>query len=78
MLKQNRIRKLKFKLYVYRFLSSGDLANAKPCAECTRWIYTASLFGISYKVYYTNDEGGLNIFDGNCTHYIPKHTYFNI
>ena len=72
-------KKLKFRLYVYRFLSSGELANAKPCAECTRWIYTASTIGLHYEVFYTNDEGKLETFDGdNCTHYIPKHTYFNI
>ncbi len=71
--------KTKFKFYVYRFLSTGELANAKPCAECTRWMSVAHSIGIIYDVYYTDDDQQLKYYDGeDSTHYIPKHTYFNI
>ena len=40
-------------IYVYRENKSGEEANCKPCAACTRAIYDA---GIS-RVYYTTEEG---------------------
>lgn len=40
-------------IYVYRSDKSGDEANCKPCAACTRAIYDA---GIT-RVYYTTAEG---------------------
>jgi hypothetical protein len=67
----------KYKMYIYRFLSDGEISNAKPCAECSRWIYIASMIGIKYDIYYTNDSGELEEFDYDCTHYVPKHTYFS-
>ena len=67
----------KYKMYIYRFLSGGEISNAKPCAECSRWIYIASMIGIKYEIYYTNDQGELEEFDYDCTHYVPKHTYFS-
>ena len=69
-------KKKKYKLYVYRFLSDGSVCNAKPCAECSRWMYVASMMGIHYEIYHTDDDKTLKLFDYNCTHYIPKTTYF--
>ncbi len=72
-----KIKTQKYKLYVYRFLSSGTLSNAKPCAECTRWICTANYLGIQYKVFYTDDDEKVKPFDSrDSSNYIPKHTYF--
>lgn len=71
----------KYKMYIYRFLSNGEMSTAKPCAECSRWIYIASMIGINYDIYYTDDNGKLKEFDyeyHNCTHYVPKHTYFSV
>ena len=71
-----REKKQKFKMYIYRFLSDGEIATAKPCAECSRWVYVASMLGIKYDIYYTDNSGELKGFDYDCTHYVPKHTYF--
>lgn len=71
----------KYKMYIYRFLSNGEMSTAKPCAECSRWIYIASMIGINYDIYYTDDNGKLREFDyeyQSCTHYVPKHTYFSV
>lgn len=70
-------KKQKYKMYIYRFLSDGEKAIAKPCAECSRWIYIASMLGINYDIYYTDNDGELKEFDYDCTHYVPKHTYFS-
>ncbi len=72
-----REKKQKYKMYIYRFLSDGEVSNAKPCAECSRWVYVASMLGINYDIYYTNEKGNLEEFTYDCTHYVPKHTYFN-
>lgn len=71
----------KYKMYIYRFLSDGEMSTAKPCAECSRWVYIASMIGINYDIYYTDDSGKLKEFDYgcyDCTHYVPKHTYFSV
>jgi hypothetical protein len=71
----------KYKMYIYRFLSDGELATAKPCSECSRWIYIASMMGIHYDIYYTDENGKMREFDSfsyDCTHYVPKHTYFSV
>lgn len=68
----------KYKMYIYRFLSNGDMSTAKPCAECSRWVYIASMMGINYDIYYTDDTGNFKEFDYDCTHYVPKHTYFSV
>lgn len=73
---KNKKKHKKYKLYVYRFLSDGELSNAKPCAECSRWMYIASLIGVDYDVYYTDDDKKLKSYDFMSTHYVPKHTYF--
>ena len=77
-LKNNvREKTQKYKLYVYRFLSDGSVCNAKPCAECSRWMYVASMMGIHYEIYYTDDDKKLKLFDYNSFHsYMPKNTYF--
>lgn len=74
---KKQIKSKKYKLYVYRFLSDGDISNAKPCAECSRWMYVASIIGIDYDVYYTDDDKTLKSYDYMSTHYVPKHTYFS-
>ena len=74
-------KRQKYKMFIYRFLSDGELSTAKPCAECSRWIYIASMIGINYDTYYTDDEGQLKKFNYDyydCTHYVPKHTYFSV
>lgn len=76
--KKIKEKKKKYKMYIYRFLSDGELSNAKPCSECSRWIYIASMIGINYDIHYTDDDGNLKIFDYDCTHYVPKHTYFSV
>jgi tRNA(Arg) A34 adenosine deaminase TadA len=69
-------KKRKYKMYVYRFYSSGECSNAKPCAECTRWISIASHLGVEYDIYYTSSESTLLRFMGDCNHYSPLTTYF--
>jgi len=81
LLKKMKVEKIgKYKLYVYRFLTCGSLRDAKPCAECTRWIYMANSIGVHYEVYYTDDDETIKSYtDFDSTHhYIPKNTYFNI
>jgi pyrimidine deaminase RibD-like protein len=70
-------KKRKYKMYIYRFLSDGEKSTAKPCSECSRWIYLSSMLGINYDIYYTDSKGELTEFDYDCTHYVPKHTYFS-
>lgn len=76
-LKEMKEKTQKYKMYIYRFLSDGEISNAKPCAECSRWIYIASMIGIKYDINYTDNDGNLKSFDYDCTHYVPKHTYFS-
>lgn len=71
-----RIKREKCKLYVFRFISDGKLANAKPCAECSRWIRLASTVGIDYDIYYTDDNQELKPYQYDCNHYLPADTYF--
>lgn len=80
-IKETNKKYRKFRMYIYRFLSNGVMTIAKPCAECSRWIYIASMIGIEYDIYYTDDNGDLKNFNNayyDCTHYVPKHTYFCI
>ncbi len=69
-------RREKFKMYVFRFYASGGLANSKPCAECTRWVYLAATVGVEYDIYYTTDEETLSKFTGDSNTYSPISTYF--
>ena len=67
----------KYKMYIYRSVSNG-LSLAKPCAECYRWIYIASMIGINYDIHYTDEDGKLKKFDLKSppSQYIPINTYF--
>lgn len=67
----------RYKIYVYRFTSEGKLCNARPCAECTRWVYVSEMLGIYYDIYYTDDDENLKIYDFHSTQYVPKDTYFS-
>lgn len=71
-----RGRKKKYKMYVFRFFSTGECSNAKPCAECTRWISIALHLGVHYEIYYTAEDSTLSRFSGDCNHYSPLTTYF--
>lgn len=71
-----RVKREKCKLYVYRFISGGKLANAKPCAECSRWIQLAACVGIDYKTYYTDDDQSIQDYKYDCNQYLPSNTYF--
>jgi len=66
----------KFKMFVFRFYSSGECSNAKPCAECSRWIWIARHLGIEYDIYYTSDRESLVRFRGDGNTYSPTRTYF--
>lgn len=70
------MKREKCKLYVYRFISDGRLANAKPCAECSRWIQMASCVGIDYEVCHTDDDQNVHTYNYDCNHYLPADTYF--
>lgn len=67
----------RYKIYVYRFTAAGKICNARPCAECTRWVYVAEMLGIYYDIYYTDDDEKLKTFDYFSTQYVPKDTYFS-
>jgi hypothetical protein len=72
-----KVRKnIKFQMYVFRFFAAGECSNAKPCAECTRWVYIAKHLGVYYDIYYTNDDERLSRFSGDCNTYCPQTTYF--
>jgi hypothetical protein len=67
----------KYKIYVYRFFADGTLSNAKPCAECTRWMQMAACVGIKYDIYYTDENSTLSKYcKRNPTRYQPYVTYF--
>lgn len=69
----------KYKIYIYRFFSDGTLSNAKPCAECSRWMKIATCVGIKYDIYYTNEHSSLSRYSHSHhspTRYQPYVTYF--
>ena len=69
-------KKQKYKMYVFRFFTSGQCCNAKPCAECTRWMWIARRLGVQYDIYYTTEEEQLSQFKGDSNGYSPVTTYF--
>lgn len=69
-------RRQKFKLYIYRFYVDGTVSNAKPCAECSRWLKLVSCLGIHYEVFYS-DGNSMKKYQYECDHlYLPSNTYF--
>ena len=69
----------KYQIYIYRFFADGTLSNAKPCAECSRWLEIVSCIGVKYDIYYTNEESCLVRYRSNkdfCNQYQPYTTYF--
>lgn len=66
-------------MYIYRFFADGTLSNAKPCAECSRWMQIATCVGIHYDIYYTNENSSLSRYQklqSHPTRYQPYVTYF--
>lgn len=73
----SKTKKSKFKMYVYRFSSDGEKVNSKPCAECTRWMICSELLGITYDIYYVDDQEKVQRYDKqNSGVYHPVRTYF--
>lgn len=69
-------KKKKYKMYIFRFFADGTRSNAKPCAECSRWMSLAKCLGIHYEIYYTNEKEQITEYQFDCNHYLPSGTYF--
>ena len=52
------------------------MANAKPCAECSRWLRLATHVGVDYQIFYTNDDQQIQNYQYDCKTYLPSNTYF--
>lgn len=74
--REKREKFQKYKIYIYRFFADGTLSNAKPCAECSRWMNMATCVGIKYDIYYTNEHSNLSRSPSSPTRYQPYVTYF--
>jgi len=71
------MKRTKYKMYIYRFYADGTMSNAKPCAECTRWMKIAECLGVIYDVYYTDENASLTKYKHDCSHqYLPYSTYW--
>lgn len=75
---QKKYKKLKFRMYIYRFFDNGTKSLAKPCSECTRWFMIASYLGIHYDIYYTDEDTFLKEYhlgQDESSPYNPKDVY---
>lgn len=76
--KYKRSKRLKFRMYIYRFFDNGTKSLAKPCSECTRWMMIASYIGVEYEVYYTDQDTLLKKYRwgiDESSKYHPKYVY---
>lgn len=72
----SRPKQKKYKLYIFRFFADGTRSNAKPCAECSRWMSLVKCLGIHYEIYYTDEYEKITSYKFDCNHYLPSGTYF--
>jgi hypothetical protein len=69
-------KRTKYKMFIFRFHATGERSNARPCAECSRWIAIAHQIGVEYDIYYTDENQKISLYRGDCNNYSPLSTYF--